>query len=364
MRMYKIVLAVLLSLVLGACNNGSNDVKEDTKSSETSKVKSEEPTAKSKSEKATEKPKTVNKTKSKKDKTSKKKHTTEVSANLKLLTDKALNDYLSVLPNAMNNRNYSKIRPFIKSGSKAEEYFLAKLPTGSFDNYRITAYNIDRIDVKGRYAHAIVTRTMSSNATNGNLKRVITVFDYYYNKQTRKMELYDFNDKAIYDVETNAVPEPTAKTTPASTPQQAKGDATTCIQTRLTSSCEGVSDSQLLNAYNAMVQAGTLPKAAYNGCVTCTIKSAYQIKDNPVETAKVNSLPQAVQMTTDQYRKQLEAYYSDMDIAIIGAQPINGTDILEDAGGKYYKVKAIDINTKELLQTYKVYISSGTIVAE
>lgn len=373
-RIYKLILTVLLSFVLVACNNAQQD-KEETKSTETSKVKSDSPettTEEPSSEAQSDKEKNKEAQSKKKIKRTKKStkakvtNTNETTANLKQLTHQTMTDYLNAMPNAFNQRNYSMIRPFIKSNSKAEAYILAKLPTGGFDNYRITAQSIDQIDVRNRYAHAIVTRTLSSNATGGQLKRVITVFDFYYNKESKKMELYDFNDKAIFDVQNTA---PAAPKTPSAaakpSTQQAKGDATTCIQTRLQSSCEGVSDTQLRNAYNAMVSAGSLPQAADNGCITCTIKAAYQLKDQPVAAqVKVKSLPQAVQMATDKYRKKIEAYYSEMDIAIVGAEPINGKDIQEDLGGKYYKVKAIDIQSKELLQTYKVYIQSGKIIAE
>lgn len=373
-RIYKLILAVMLSFVLAACNNAQQD-KEETKSTETSKVKSDSPEATTEqpsSEAQSDKDKKKEAQSKKKIKQTKKStkakvtNTSETAVNLKQLTHKTMTDYLNAMPNAFNQRNYSMIRPFIKSNSKAEEYILAKLPTGSFDNYRITAQSIDQIDVRNRYAHAIVTRTLSSNATGGQLKRVITVFDFYYNKQTKKMELYDFNDKVIFDVHDNAPATPkTSSAQPKQPTQQAKGDATTCIQTRLQLSCEGISDTQLRNAYNTMVSAGTLPQAADNGCITCTIKAAYQLKDQPVASqVKVKSLPQAVQMASDKYRKKVEAYYSEMDIAIVGAEPINGKDIQEDLGGKYYKVKAIDIQSKELLQTYKVYIQSGKIIAE
>lgn len=377
-HIYKLLMTVLLAFILAACNN-TQQVKEETESTETSKVKSDSPeetTEKQSDEEKNDKGKNKG-TQSKKEALPKKNHTkksakdkvvhtTETSANLRQLTHQTMMDYLNTMPNAFNQRNYSMIRPYIKSNSKAEEYILAKLPTGSFDNYRITAKSIDRIDVSNRYAHAIVTRTLSSNATNGQLKRVITVFDFYYNKQSKKMELYDFNDKAIFDVQDAApVKSKASSAQPEQSTQQAKGDAATCIQTRLQSSCEGVSDNQLRNAYNAMVIAGTLPQAADNGCITCTIKAAYQLKEQPVASqVKVKDLPQAVQMATDKYRKKVEKYYAEMDIAFIGAEPINGKDIQEDLGGKYYTVKAIDIQSKELLQTYKVYIESGKIIAE
>ncbi|WP_414048821.1 TcaA NTF2-like domain-containing protein [Macrococcus animalis] len=375
------MLAVLLSFVLTACNNDTEEKPNvDKKTTTTANVKKDD--SKDKTEKSNpkseEQEKSKDEAKKKKDDSStpkaktnqqtkhvtKKKISTTESINVKQLTNQAMSNYLSVMPNAFSQRNYNAVKPYIRSGSKAEEYILSKLPTGNFDNYRIVSQSIDRIDVRDKYAHVIVTRVMSSQATGNQLKRVITVFDFYYNKQTRKMELYDFNDKAIFDAESNTARSETPKVTPAK-PQQAKGDASTCVQTRLQMSCEGVSDKQLLSTYNAMVKAGTLPKAAYNGCVSCTIKDAYQLKDkSAVSQVKVKNLPQAVQMASDKYRSKVEAYYSEMDIAIVGAEPINGTDIQEDSGGKYYKVKAIDIDTKELLQTYKVYIATGVIVAE
>lgn len=376
MRVYKIILAVLLSFVLSACNNDSDKEKpsEDAKTTNTSNVKSDDSkdvkktTEKAKKENVTEtKEKSKAKQQSKPD--TKKNVPSKEIVDVHKLTKQALSNYLSVMPNAFSQRKYSAVKPYIKSGSKAEEYILSKLPTGNFNHYRIVSKNIDRIEVKDKYAHAIVTRVMSSQATDNKLKRVITVFDFYYNKRTKKMELYDFNDKAIYDVESDTATSETPKAKPDKPAQpktqQAKGDATTCVQTRLVTSCEGVKDAQLLNAYNAMVKAGTLPKATYNGCVKCTIKAAYQLKDKAVTSQlKVKNMPQAVQMASDKYRKKVEGYYSEKDIAIVGAEPINGTDIQEDSGGKYYKVKAIDINSKELLQTYKVYITTGTIVAE
>ncbi|MCE4957785.1 TcaA NTF2-like domain-containing protein [Macrococcoides caseolyticum] len=356
MRIYTLFLALLLTLTLTACNSDSEKTTEETKVSNTSKVKSdanEKTTDKEQAKSANQKKKTTELKK-----TTVKKSTSEAKANLKQLTMQTMNAYLKAMPSAFNQRNYSKIKPYIKADSKAEEYILAQLPTGNFDNYRIDSYKVDRVEVKGSYAHAIVTRVMSSNATGGQSKRVITVFDFFYNKKSKKMELYDFNDKAIFDENKATTP------SKAQVPVQAKGDATTCIQTRLASSCEGISDATLLNTYNEMVRSGALPQAEYNGCITCTIKAAYQLKDNKVPTAAVNSLAQAVQMTTDQYLKKVEAYYPEKDIAMVGAEPINGSDIQEDSGGKYYKVKAVDIKSKELLQTYKVYIENAMIVAE
>ncbi|MGK0555102.1 TcaA NTF2-like domain-containing protein [Macrococcus capreoli] len=353
MRITKIMLALLLSFVLAACGNNAEKKQETeaAKSETSTKLKSDET-----KEKSTE-------SKESKAKAKKSDAKDESKPDLKQLTQQALNDYLTAMPDAFNTRNYEAIRQYIKADSKAAQYIQSTLPTGNFDHYKIISKSIDRIDVKGDVAHAIVTRVMSSDATNGQQKRVVTVFDFMYNKATKKMELYDFNDQAIFDVnqgstEVNQVP----NTAPQK--QQAKGDATTCIQTRFASSCEGVSDAQLLNAYNTLVASGEMPNATYNGCVTCTIKAAYQLQDQQAIGVAVSNLQQAVQLTTDQYRNQVEVRYPNKDIAILGAEPINGTDIQEDLGGKYYKVKAIDIRTKELLQTYKVYVQNGSIVAE
>lgn len=326
MRIYKLFMAIGLSVVLVACNNDTpKDDTKDKATTESTKLKSDEQNDKNKtSEKKTSKDdKTSEKENSKKSskqtKIKKSNKTTPVKSkqtkvNVYQLTSNAINKYLTAMPNAFNQREYSMIKPYIQSGSEAEGYILSKLPTGNFDNYRITQKSIDRIDVRGNYAHVIVTRVMSSNATGNQLKRVITVFDFIYDKKAKQMKLYDFNDKVIYDV---------------------PSDQSTTQQSAQTSATNSTQPSQ--NKPN---------------------------QQSNTSSAKVKNMKQAVQMVSDKYRTKVEAYYPEMDIAIIGAEPINGKDIQEDLGGQYYKVKAIDIQSKELLQTYKVYIKNGTIVAE
>lgn len=323
MRVNKILMAIGLSLVLVACNNDTpKDDTKDKATTESTKLKSDEQNDKNKtSEKKTSKEdkssEKENKNKSSKQTEIKKSNKTtpvkskQTKVNVYQLTSNAINKYLSAMPNAFNQREYSMIKPYIQSGSEAEGYILSKLPTGNFDNYHITQKSIDRIDVRGNYAHVIVTRVMSSNATGNQLKRIITVFDFIYDKKAKQMKLYDFNDKVIYDV---ASEHPTHAQSPSPQPGQ-------------------------------------------------TSQSAPSQQSN-TSTAKVKNMKQAVQMASDKYRSKVESYYPEMDIAIIGAEPINGTDIQEDLGGQYYKVKAIDIQSKELLQTYKVYISNGQVVAE
>lgn len=323
MRIYKLFMAIGLSVVLVACNNDTpKDDTKDKATTESTKLKSDEQNDKNKtSEKKTSKDdktsekenstKSSKQTKIKKSNKTKPVKSKQTKVNVYQLTSNATNKYLSAMPNAFNQREYSMIKPYIQSGSEAEGYILSKLPTGSFDNYRITQKSIDRIDVRGNYAHVIVTRVMSSNATGNQLKRVITVFDFIYDKKAKEMKLYDFNDKVIYDV-------PSEQPTHAQSPSPQPGQ---------------------------------------------TSQSAPNQQSN-TSSAKVKNMKQAVQMASDKYRTKVEAYYPEMDIAIIGAEPINGKDIQEDLGGQYYKVKAIDIQSKELLQTYKVYIKNGTIVAE
>lgn len=301
------------------------------------------------------------------------------SINYKKLTQQTLDRYLSKMAESYNNEDYGMIKSYIQPKSEADKYILKKIKTDELKNYEIKSYKVSNIKVSKSITHADVTRIMKSNKTNNQFKKVVTKFDLKYDKKTKTMRIYDFNDQSVSDVKApEKVKTDDAKDKPATEDKtaeekqhQAKGDASTCITSRFKSSCEGVSDAALKAAYDQMVANNILPYAPYEGCAQCTIQHAFDIKDGKLPPAtpnaapKVSSMQDAVQMVTDQYRDDVQRYYPEKDITIIGTEPINGSDIQEDAGGKYYKVRAIDTNgTHELLNSFKVYIQTGEVVME
>jgi len=109
--------------------------------------------------------------------------------------------YINLMPAAFNSRNLSVLNAYIKQDSEAARYLRNKIPAGHFDNYKLNRFTIDQIKNDQLKQHVFTTRVMSSNATGGQWKKVVTVYDLVYNPATKSMQIYDFNDQVIYSVE-------------------------------------------------------------------------------------------------------------------------------------------------------------------
>ena len=73
---------------------------------------------------------------------------------------------------------------------------------------------------------------------------------------------------------------------------------------------------------------------------------------------KVANINKAIEMVNDKHMKRLKQENPDKSVILVA-----GNDE-EDAGGAYFKVKAIDKNSKYLIQTFKVYKHNGLLVGE
>lgn len=75
-------------------------------------------------------------------------------------------------------------------------------------------------------------------------------------------------------------------------------------------------------------------------------------------SGKVANIDNAIAMVNNKHMKRLKQENPDKSVILIA-----GNDE-EDAGGAYFKVKAIDKNSKYLIQTFKVYKHNGLLVGE
>lgn len=75
-------------------------------------------------------------------------------------------------------------------------------------------------------------------------------------------------------------------------------------------------------------------------------------------SGKVANIDNAIAMVNNKHMKRLKQENPDKSVILIA-----GNDE-EDAGGAYFKVKAIDKNNKYLIQTFKVYKHNGLLVGE
>lgn len=75
-------------------------------------------------------------------------------------------------------------------------------------------------------------------------------------------------------------------------------------------------------------------------------------------SGEVTNINEAIEMVNDKHMKRLKQENPDKSVILVA-----GNDE-EDAGGAYFKVKAIDKNSKYLIQTFKVYKHNGLLVGE
>ncbi|TDM00807.1 TcaA NTF2-like domain-containing protein [Macrococcus carouselicus] len=115
------------------------------------------------------------------------------------ISKKQLSAYFSTMPTAFNHRDLNPLRPYVQTDSEAEQYLRNKLPAGQFDNYEIESFSIDQVKIDKSKSHVTATRIMTSAATDGQWKKVVTVYDMVYSPTKNTMLIYDFNDKVIYD---------------------------------------------------------------------------------------------------------------------------------------------------------------------
>lgn len=123
------------------------------------------------------------------------------TVNYSALAKRQVTSYMNQMPSAFNSRDLSVLNPYIKQDSEAARYLRNKLPAGYFDNYQIARFTIDQVKNDGIKQHVVTTRVMTSNATGGQWKKVVTVYDLVYNPATKSMQIYDFNDQVIYSVD-------------------------------------------------------------------------------------------------------------------------------------------------------------------
>ncbi|ULG71750.1 TcaA NTF2-like domain-containing protein [Macrococcus brunensis] len=123
------------------------------------------------------------------------------TVNYSALAKQQVAGYMNQMPAAFNSRNLSALNAYIKQDSEADRYLRNKIPAGHFDNYKIDRFTIDQVKNDRLKQHVITTRVMSSNATGGQWKKVVTVYDLVYNPATKSMQIYDFNDQVIYSVD-------------------------------------------------------------------------------------------------------------------------------------------------------------------
>lgn len=293
-------------------------------------------------------------------------------------TKAQLESYLKAMPAAFNQSKYSKVAKYVKPGSEAEKYLKKKIKSGSMKHYVIEQMNIDQIKVEGNETHAQVTRIMHSDATKGKRVKVVTLFDFVYDKAAKQMLLTDFNDQSVKKMtQKERVTTENATTEKATTEQattehstaesKATGNANECVTSNFKSGCDGVSEAELADAYQQLVAQGQLPAAAATDCIQCAIQESHRIKEGKKEQVETDApttnqtidAATAQQKVEAQYRSDVEDYNSEV-------KQVNFTvndHIEQDIGGKYYKVQAVDENNT-LLQSFKVYINSGEIVAE
>lgn len=289
-----------------------------------------------------------------------------------------LEKYLKAMPTAFNQSNYSKVSRYVKPYSEAEKYIKKKIRIGSMKHYVIEQSNIQKITVDGKQTHATVTRIMHSDATKGKRVKVVTLFDFVYDSKTKQMLLTDFNDQSIQTVElsekvTTETPAtetvkteyPTAEK--STTEEKKTGQASECVMSNFKSGCDGVSESELANEYKRLVAQGELPAAATTDCIQCAIQESHSIKEGKKESVdsevpaddSITDAAIAQQKVEAQYRSAVEEYNREVKQVNF----ITSNTVEEDVGGSYYKVRAVDENNT-LLQTFKVYIKTGEIVAE
>ncbi|TDM13669.1 TcaA NTF2-like domain-containing protein [Macrococcus bovicus] len=123
------------------------------------------------------------------------------TVNYSALAKRQVTNYMNQMPSAFNSRDLSALNTYIKQDSEAARYLRNKLPAGYFDNYQIARFTIDQVKNEGLKQHVVTTRVMTSNATGGQWKKVVTVYDLVYNPATKSMQIYDFNDQVIYSVD-------------------------------------------------------------------------------------------------------------------------------------------------------------------
>lgn len=283
----------------------------------------------------------------------------------KAAAKKQLNTYLKVLPTAFNNDDYTLIKPYIAKGSEAEKYIKKNMPTGQFHRYQIEKFTIDKVSENGR--KATVTRWLSSNATHQQLMKVITIFDMKYDKKLNKMLITDFNDQSTSQVVTPSTEQQTVEQQTSEVPEtEQQADAERCIMSNFETGCIGLTQDELMTTYNELVEKNKLPKAPATDCIQCAVQESLDIKngvkDSEESPEAAVTAEQAVAMVDAQYRKSVEEYNDESDVSFVLA----GDKVEQDVSGKYYVVKAIDNNLTEadLLQTFKVYIDSGEVIAE
>ncbi|TDL97989.1 hypothetical protein ERX27_05880 [Macrococcus brunensis] len=121
--------------------------------------------------------------------------------NYSALAKQQVTGYMKQMPVAFNSRDLALLNIYVKEDSEAARYLRNKIPAGHFDNYKINRFTIDQVKNDRLKQHVITTRVMASNATGGEWKKVVTVYDLVYNPITRTMQIYDFNDQGIYAVD-------------------------------------------------------------------------------------------------------------------------------------------------------------------